>query len=164
MVLICVSMVFLFLSCSSVSVAVMSDFEIDKYMGEWYEIARYDHFFERNLSNVTAKYVLRDDGKVGVTNSGFNTKKQQWSSVDAVAVRTKKPNYLRLYFVPIFGSSYRVAYIDEHYTTALVTGRGKRYLWFLSRTPQLTAAQKEELIEQAKILGFDTSKLLYVDH
>ncbi len=137
-------------------------FDIHKYLGKWYEIARMDHHFERGMICVTANYSLRSDGKIKVENSGFSVPKDRWSSSEAVAKTTHVPNKLKVYFFPLISGRYNVAYVDSDYSVAVVSGGSRRYLWFLSRTPEITLEQKDKMLSIARDLGYDTSELLYV--
>lgn len=142
-------------------------FNADRYLGKWYEIARFDHRFERGLSQVTAEYSLRDDGGIRVVNRGFSTEKNKWKESDAKAyfVDGRDKAFLKVSFWGPFYSSYIVIALDEeNYQYALVTGENKDYLWILARQPDLDPAIYDQLVEKAKSLGFATEKLLKVDH
>lgn len=141
----------------------ITGFEVDKYLGTWYEIARLDHSFERGMDKVYAEYSVREDGGLKVVNHGFDTKKQAWHEAVGKAYFVETPDVGRLkvsFFGPFYGA-YTIVEIDEPtYSYALVTG-GKDYLWILSRTPQMASEIKLNLIAQAKSLGFDTDRLIY---
>ena len=144
----------------------VTGFEVGRYLGTWYEIARFDHSFERDLDKVSADYSLREDGGLKVVNRGFDTKKQKWHEAIGKAYFVQTPDIARLkvsFFGPFYGA-YNVIELDkEDYSYVLITG-GKDYLWILSRSPQLSPDIQAQLIAKAQSLGFDTSKLLYPTH
>lgn len=141
----------------------VTGFEVNKYLGTWYEIARFDHSFERGLDKVSAEYSFREDGGLKVVNRGFDTKKQKWHEAIGKAYFVETPDVARLkvsFFGPFYGA-YNVIELDKaNYSYVMITG-GKDYLWILSRTPQLPQEVQAQLLVKAKALGFDTSKLLY---
>lgn len=142
----------------------VSSFELSSYLGTWYEIARYDHRFERGMDNVTAEYLLRDDGKVDVINSGWRNGKMKTAHGKARQPDPSgEPARLRVSFFMFFYSDYRVLMIDEDYSVALVGRSSPGYLWILSRTPELDGAVLGKVLAEARRRGYDTSKLIYVD-
>ncbi len=143
----------------------VKDFSLEQYLGTWYEVARMDHKFERGLSNVTAEYSLRDDGGVRVLNGGFNTSKGEWVEAEGKAffIGDTSTGQLKVSFFGPFYASYNVIALDqEAYQWSLVAGPDTDYLWILSRTPELDQAIVDELISEAKMLGFKTDELIYV--
>lgn len=143
----------------------VQDFEIERYLGTWYEIARLDHSFERGLSNVTAEYSLRDDGGVRVINRGFKTSANEWDEAEGKAyfVDDQTLGKLKVSFFGPFYGAYNVIALDEQaYQWSLVVGPDTGYLWILSRTPVLEQAIIDQLISKAKSHGFDTDKLIFV--
>lgn len=149
------------------NVKPVDHFNADKYLGKWVEIARLDHSFERGLSKVSANYSLRDDGGIRVINRGYDAKKQQWKEAEGKAyfVNSADQGYLKVSFFGPFYGSYIVFELDqENYQYSLVSGPDKSYLWILSRTPQMNQEIQKRLVEKAAALGFDTSKLIFVEH
>ena len=142
----------------------VSPFEINRYLGKWYEIARLDHSFERGLEQVTAEYSLREDGSIRVINRGYNTSKQQWEEAEGRAkfVGSKDVGQLKVSFFGPFYGGYNIVELDPNYQYVMIVGNDRDYLWILSRTPQLEAAVQQRLVEKAKSLGFATDKLIYV--
>jgi apolipoprotein D and lipocalin family protein len=143
----------------------IDDFQLNRYLGKWYEIARLDHSFERGLSRVTAEYRLRDDGGVKVINRGFDAEKAKWKESVGKAYFVGAPNVGHLkvsFFGPIYGS-YVIFELDEEYRYALVSGPDRSYLWLLSRTPAVDESVKQHFLERAGELGFDTSALILVE-
>jgi len=142
-------------------------FELNKYLGTWYEIARLDHSFERGLEQVTANYSLRDDGGVKVINKGFNPNKNKWKQAEGKAYFVGEPDIGQLkvsFFGPFYGG-YNIIELDKtNYQYSLVCGPNLSYLWILARDPQLDKAIVDKLVAKAKSLGFATDKLIYVRH
>jgi apolipoprotein D and lipocalin family protein len=140
-------------------------FEVERYLGTWYEIARLDHSFERGLSNVTAEYSLRDDGGVRVINRGFKTSAGKWKEAEGKAYFVDDQTLGKLkvsFFGPFYGAYNVIALDQQAYQWSLVVGPDTDYLWILSRTPVLEQAIVEGLISEAKSHGFDTDKLIWV--
>jgi len=156
-------------ACSSTGkpdgVTPISDFQLDRYLGKWYEIARLDHKFERGLEQVTANYSLNADGTVKVTNRGFSVSKKEWQQAEGKAqfVGSTDEGHLKVSFFGPFYGSYIVFALDEiNYQYALVSGPDKSYLWVLSRTPTLDSDVYNDLLSKAQAAGFDTSQLIKV--
>ncbi|WP_099064457.1 outer membrane lipoprotein Blc [Serratia sp. BW106] len=145
-------------------VKVVNNFDSQRYLGTWYEIARLDHRFERGLEQVTANYTPREDGGLKVINRGFNTQKQQWQESTGKAYFIGSPQVAALkvsFFGPFYGG-YNVIELDTDYRYALVCGPNRDYLWILSRTPELDAATRDRLLQTAKNNGFAIDKLIWV--
>jgi len=141
-------------------------FEIDRYLGTWYEIARLDHSFERGLSNVTAQYSLLDNGGVRVINRGYENAKGKWDEADGKAYFVDDPTVGMLkvsFFGPFYGAYNVIALDQKDYRWSLVAGPDTDYLWILSRSPQLDEDVYDELVAIAASLGFDTGALIVVD-
>lgn len=148
------------------SMTPVNDFEINKYLGKWYEVARLDHSFERGLSKVSAEYSLKDDGGVKVINRGFSKEDNEWQEAEGKAyfVDAADEGYLKVSFFGPFYGSYVVFDLDKKdYQYAFVSGPNNDYLWLLSRTPTVTPEMLESFIKQSKNLGFDTDQLIYVE-
>ncbi len=153
-------------ACASVpkGLAPVGGFELGRYLGTWYEIARLDHVFERGLVQVTAEYSLRGDGGVRVLNRGFDPRKNKWKEAEGRAYFTgdKATGALKVSFFRPFYGGYNIIELDkESYQYALVAGPNRSYLWILARSPELSAATLEKLVSRAGELGFDTSKLIF---
>ena len=144
--------------------SAVSDFDLSRYLGVWYEIARFDHSFERDLSNVMAEYLLRDDGMVEVINSGW--KKGKYKVANGKARQPDPdtdPAHLEVSFFMFFYSDYNVMMLDEDYKVALVGSRSPEYLWILARTPDMNDEILGAMLEEAERRGYDTGKLIWVD-
>lgn len=145
-------------------VTVVENFNINRYLGTWYEIARLDHPFESGLEQVTATYGLQVNGGVSVINRGYNPARGIWQSAQGEAWFTGAPTKGALkvsFFGPFYGG-YNVMAVDKYYQHALLCGPDRSYLWILSRTPTLSTEVKNQYIHQAQQQGFDTSKLIWV--
>ena len=142
----------------------VSDFNLSKYLGRWYEIARFDHSFERGMDNVMAEYVLREDGRIDVINSGW--KKGDYKVTEGKAKQPdplKDPAHLEVSFFLFFYSDYNVMMIDDDYQVALVGSKSPKYLWILSRTPEVSDNVIDHVLEEASRRGYDIDSLIWVD-
>lgn len=152
-------------SLTPAGVTPVDTLDIDRYLGKWYEIARLDHRFERNLAQVTAEYRRQPNGDIQVINRGFDTKRQQWRTAEGRARLVGKANVGQLkvsFFGPFFFGGYTIFELDKNYQYALVAGNSRQYLWILARQPRLDAATQQRLIERARSLGFPTEQLIQV--
>ena len=144
--------------------STIADFDLLKYLGTWYEIARFDHSFERGMQNVSAEYLLRDDGMVAVFNSGWKDGKYKVTEGKAKQPDpTGDPAHLRVSFFLFFFSDYDVLMLDDNYQVALVGSKSPKYLWILSRVPAPKDAVIDDVLKEAEERGYDTSKLIWVD-
>jgi len=145
----------------------VTPFDVNRYLGKWFEIARLDHSFERDLTDVSATYSLKSDGSLEVINRGFNTKKDEWKSATGRALFTGNTNQGSLkvsFFGPFYGGYHVLALDQTAYQWALVAGPDRDYLWILARTKVLAPDVREALIAQAKKMGFATDNLIWVAH
>ena len=147
-------------------VSPVQNFELNRYLGTWYEIARLDHSFERGLERVTAEYSMREDGGVRVVNKGYSPETGKWSEIEGKAyfVGDRDVGHLKVsFFGPIY-ASYVVFELDNEYSYAFVSGNSTSYLWLLARTPDVSEDVRARLRKRASELGFDTDKLIFVKH
>lgn len=147
------------------SVKPVSGFELNNYLGKWYEVARLDHSFERGLTQVTAEYKMRSDGGVSVLNRGYSEADGEWKEAEGKAyfVNSDTDAYLKVSFFGPFYGSYVVFELDrENYSYAFVSGPDTDYLWLLSRTAVVEPEVMDKFIQMSAERGFDTSKLLFV--
>ncbi len=145
----------------------VENFDISRYVGKWYEIARLDHRFEKGLSNTSATYTLRKDGGIDVLNRGYDRQKAAWKEVSGKGyfVGDRSVGSLKVTFFPPFYASYNVIALDrEGYSYALVCGPTRGYLWILSRTPTLDQKIVDELIQYASEKGFPVGELVFPEH
>ena len=144
--------------------STVSMFNLKRYLGTWYEIARFDHSFERGMSNVMAEYLLRDDGKVDVINSGWKNGEFKVANGKARQPEpSKNPAHLEVSFFLFFYSDYNILMLDDLYQVVLVGSKSPGYLWLLSRTPRISNVVKNACLAEAEKRGYDTSKLIWVN-
>lgn len=152
-------------SCATIpkGAKAVKPFKKEKYLGKWFEIARMDFKFERNLSQVTATYSLRNDGTIKVANRGFNAIKNEWkeSVGKAKFIGRETEARLKVSFFGPFYAGYNVIAIDPEYKYALVAGKSLKYLWILSRDRTIPNQVKQDYLEKAEELGYDTDKLVW---
>lgn len=144
----------------------VENLSVERYLGTWYEIARLDHSFERGLSRVTADYEQKRDGSIVVTNRGYDTEEGAWSEAEGHAVFVDDPTvgHLKVSFFGPFYSSYVIFELDQSgYDYAYITGYNRDYLWFLSRTPEVSDEALSAFKERAEAEGFDLSELILVE-
>lgn len=143
----------------------VKELDLNRYLGTWYEIARFPHSFEKNLVGVTATYSLRDDGKIKVLNQGYkNTLDGALSVAEGKAKIPDKsqPGKLKVSFFWIFYADYNVLELDENYQYAMIGSSTDNYFWILCRTPQMDSAVYEMLLEKARKRGYNLDKLYKV--
>jgi len=157
-----------FNTCSTIpkGVTAVTSFDKEKYLGRWYEIARFDFIFERNLNNTTAQYSINTDGSICVVNRGYNYKTKQWKEAKGKAkfIGDETVAMLKVSFFGPFYSGYNVIAIDNNYSYALVSGKNTDYLWILSRETTIPETIKQNFITLAEKLGYKTSNLVWVEH
>jgi apolipoprotein D and lipocalin family protein len=155
-------------SCRTIptNAVAVKPFELNRYLGKWYEIARIDFKFEKNLNNVTANYSLREDGLVKVDNKGYNYVEKAWKNSIGKAkfVGDTTEAKLKVSFFGPFYSGYNVIAIDKAYQYALVAGKNTDYLWILSREKTIPEDVKNNYLNLAKNIGYDTNRLIWVAH
>ncbi len=155
----------LLVGCGSgerVKVPELENFDLRRYTGMWREYARTDNRFQKGLEQVTARYWIMPNGNMRVVNRGFSPRKGAWKqSVANAKVQKGRNAYLKVYFFPLFGGDYHVAYVDDDYNIAVVSGGTTDYLWFLTRTSRVSLTDHQKMIEVATTMGYDTTKLLY---
>ena len=156
--------------CSStkkmIDKTIVTELDIDTYLGTWYEIARFDHRFERNLVGVTANYSWREDGKIKVLNSGYKGHLDGPKSMaegKAKIPDTTQPAHLKVSFFWIFYSDYLVLELDKDYQWAVIGSSSDNYLWILSRTPHIEDSLKEELLSKISARGYNSNELIWVE-
>lgn len=163
---------FVFVECSQSNSSMIKRetvrlLDLNRYMGRWYEIARFDHSFERGMQGVTAHYRLLPNGKVEVINSGYQDSlngKYKQAKGKAKQPDPENPGKLKVSFFLWFYADYNVLVLDENYQYALIGSSSDKYLWILSRTPQLPEKTLTILIQKARSMGYDVDKLIFVNH
>ena len=167
--IIILSLLFLMLAgCagSPPGIQVVRNFDINRYLGKWYEIARLDHSFERGLSNVSALYTSRGDGGIDVLNKGYDKRRGSWKQAKGRAyfVKDKTVGKLKVSFFRPFYGGYNVIDLDhENYSYAMVCGPDRSYFWILARERKLARPLLDRLLEKAKSLDFEVDKLIFVE-
>ena len=156
------------ISCTAIpnGLQPVDDFDSKRYLGKWYEIARLDHRFERNLTNVTATYSPKSPDGITVVNKGYDTKKKKWKSIEGIArfIGDKNVGSLKVSFFGPFYGGYHIVDLDkENYSYSMVVGPDRSYFWILSRTRQMDAFTYDRLVKKAATLGIDTGRLIQVD-
>ncbi len=152
--------------CTSIpkGLTAVDDFNLQRYLGEWHEIARLDHSFERGLSRITAEYRLNETGGITVINSGYNDKSGERESAEGVAYFIDEPDKGSLevsFFWPFYGG-YHIIELDKvDYQYAMISGPNRDYFWILARKPTLPESLLKALVNKAKMLGFETEHLIY---
>lgn len=150
----------------SIDKTIVSDFNLESYLGTWYEIARYDHSFERNLVGVTAQYSLNEKGKITVINSGYKNNfegKLSEAKGKAKVANINTLAHLRVSFFLFFYSDYLVLELDDNYEWAVVGSKSDKYLWILARKPYLPQNTYREILDKIKQRGYDTGLLIKVE-
>ncbi|SFL50107.1 lipocalin family protein [Proteiniphilum acetatigenes] len=155
-------------ACTTIpkEVQAVSPFDADKYLGKWYEIARLDFKFERDLNNTTAEYSMNEDGTIEVVNRGYNYVKKEWKEAIGKAKFVESPDIAKLkvsFFGPFY-AGYNVAALDKDYRYALVIGKSPKYMWILSRERTIPEDIRKDYIRKAKEIGVKTEELIWVKH
>lgn len=140
--------------------STVKELDMERFLGHWYEIARFDHRFERNMEYTEAEYSMRDDGNIDVVNTGIKNGKRK--TAKGRAKKTDNPAMLRVSFFRPFYSDYRVMMLDSAYQYALIGSDDSDYLWILARQPQLHRDTKAMIVSEAERRGYDTDKLIWV--
>ena len=157
-----------FHSCSTIpqGAKAVQPFDKEKYLGKWYEIARLDFKFEKDLNNTTAEYSVNDNGTIKVDNKGYNYKKEEWvqSIGKAKFVNEEDVAMLKVSFFGPFYAGYNVIALDDKYQYALVVGGSLDYMWILSRETTIPEEIKTEYLKIAQDIGYNTSELIWVEH
>ncbi len=157
-----------FYSCASIpdGAVAVKPFDKGKYLGKWYEIARLDFKYEKDLNNTTAEYSFNENGTIRVNNQGYNTKKGKWSQAIGKAKFVGDDNIamLKVSFFGPFYSGYNVIAIDDEYKYVLIAGKNLKYLWILSRYTSIPEDVKNNYLKLAEKIGYNTADLIWVQH
>lgn len=155
-------------SCATIpkGAEAVKSFDKEKYLGKWYEIARLDFKYERDLNNTTAEYSINENGTIKVDNQGYNTKEKKWEQAIGKAkfVGDDSVAKLKVSFFGPFYSGYNVVAIDSEYKYALIAGANLNYLWILSRETKIPEDVKNNYLNIAKEIGYNTDDLLWIEH
>ena len=156
-------LLFFLISCSKEidKNLVIKDFNINKYLGTWYEIARFNHIFEKNLYNVKAEYSLKDN-KIIIKNSGYNKKTGKQKIITGTAtIKNKNIGQLKISFFAPIKSEYNIILLDKNYRYAVVSGKNYNYLWILSRNKNMDEELYNKILNKVKNMGFSVENLVY---
>ena len=159
-----ICMVLLFTACSSKNppLQTVQKVDINRYLGTWYEIARYEHFFEKDCKNVSANYSMLDEQTIKVVNRCTNMLTNEKKEAIGRAYATDDTNSkLKVSFFRPFYGDYWVMILDENYDYVVVGTPSREYLWILARKPILDEKIKNEILQKLPNLGFDASKLIW---
>ena len=140
----------------------VESFALNRFLGTWYEIARFDHTFERGMELTTARYFLDEDGNLKIINSGVL--KNKFKTSTGKAKFTDTPGLLRVSFFGPFYSDYRVLDITPDYQYALIGGKTGKHLWILSRLVKPDEKQIDRLLVEASARGYDVGNLIWIEH
>lgn len=147
------------------NVQPVEHFDLERYLGKWYEIARMDHSFAEGLTNVTIEYTLRKDGGIRVINRGYSEIEKKWKEDEGKAFFVKEADrgFLKVSFFGPFYGSYIVFDLDvENYQYSAISGPDKSFMWILARSPKISKKIQNTVLAKAKSLGFETDKLIFV--
>ncbi len=167
-ILIALMVPFIAICGNKIDKTTIDSLNLERYMGTWYEIARFDNRYERGRVGVTAHYTLNDDGTFDVLNSGYDGSFD--NDLDTARGRIKQPNpdkpgELKVTFMWRFYARYNILELDhDGYSYALIGSSSDAYLWIISRTPQMNSEDLKLLLQRASNRGYDISKLVYVEH
>ncbi len=150
---------------ATINKTTVDNVDLKRFMGTWYEIARFNHRFERGLQGVTAEYTLKENGKIQVKNCGHKQTLQGEKTCSvgkAHPSRSGQPGQLRVAFFLFFYSDYNIMELDPDYQWALIGSSSDKYLWILSRTPHLSPETTSYILGKARSRGYDITKLLFI--
>lgn len=155
-----------FSSCQTIppNAKAVHDFDVDRYLGTWYEIARIDFKYEKDLIYTTATYSKNEDGSIAVLNRGYNKVKDEWKEAEGKAKFVDKTDEAKLkvsFFGPFY-AGYNVVALDAEYKHALVAGKNLDYLWILSREKEIPESVKQNYLNVARGIGYDVSRLIWI--
>ncbi len=137
----------------------VSEFDLDRYMGKWYEVARIDNRYQRNLTAVTAEYSLGKGDRITIVNRGYNPSNGEWREVEARGETTSTVGRLKVSFFLFVTSEYNIMDLGENYEWALVGTKSSNFLWIISRTPALPADTLNHIISLAEKRGYNINDI-----
>lgn len=143
--------------------AIVRSFDINKFLGKWYEVARLPSWIEKNLNQVSDNYFYNEKGEIALVTNAYHTEKEEWKSATGT-MKAAKPNTgkLKVSYLGPFYLDYNVLDIDRSYHHALVCGGSKNYLWILSRDQKISNELRKRFLKKAKDLGFAIENMEWV--
>lgn len=143
------------------SLQTVNHVDLNRYLGKWYEIARYAHRFQEGCATSMATYSLRDDGKISVVNECYekSSGKLRQARGKAWVVDKETNAKLKVSFFWPFSGDYWIIDLGDNYEYAVVGHPGRKYLWILSRTIKMDADIYEEILQRLQIQDYDITKL-----
>lgn len=147
-----------------IDISTVKQLDVQKFMGKWYEIARYNHWFEKGMTHVCTDYSLLPDGKIKVVNKGIRKGKTKETTGKARRPHPEEyPGRLQVSFFLWFYDDYYILELDKEYRYAIIGSSSDKYLWILSRTPRLPEETLRELVRNIRKRGYDCSKLIFTE-
>lgn len=146
-----------------IDTTTVKDLDVKRYMGRWYEIARFNHPFERGMTDVSAMYKERSNGTVSVLNSGYKHNRYKEIHGTAWVPDPNRPGQLKVSFFPLIASDYWIYELDRHYKYVLVGSSSPKYLWIMCRTPTMPSHVLKHLLREAAHRGYDIRQLIFID-
>lgn len=143
--------------------STVKSLDITRFMGKWYEIARYEHRFEKGMSHVTATYTLKEDGRIEVLNEGISNGERKEAKGRAKQPDPNDPGKLKVSFFLWFYSDYYILELDKDYKYVVIGSSSDKYLWIMSREKTLPNDIISKLLNNLQQRGYDTMKLLFID-
>ena len=136
--------------------------DLDRYLGKWFEIASYPAWFQKNCTASTAEYSLRDDGAIQVINrcrKGGLDGKLKTTKGKATVVDRETNSKLKVSFFWPFKGDYWIIDLDQEYRWVVIGEPKRKYLWILSRTPQMNEETYRSILSRLPGKGYDLSRL-----
>ncbi len=157
------ALLFMFMGCSKTypPLKTVEKVDIQKYLGTWYEIARYEHFFEKGCSDVTATYTLKDNGDINVLNRCIKDEAKITEATGVAYATDESNSKLKVSFFRPFYGNYWIIMLDDKYRYAVVGEPSREYFWILSRTPRLDEKTTQMILQQLPGMGYTADKLIW---
>lgn len=162
--LIAIVLIFTLVSCkkNDFPLSTVENVDINRYLGTWYEVARFEHFFEKDCKNVTANYSLRDDGQIDVLNKCVKIDDEKLKEANGIAYATDDSfSKLKVSFFRPFYGDYQIIMLGEQYDYAVIGTPSREYFWILSRTKTISEELKSKIIEKMKQEKFDPKLIIW---
>lgn len=149
---------------TEIDTTTVRQLDLQRYMGKWYEIARYNHWFEKGMTHVIAEYSIRPDGKIRVMNKGIkNGKPKEIIGKVRQPYPQEYPGRLEVSFFLWFYGDYYILELDKDYRYVVIGSSTDKYLWIMSRAPQLPEETLQNILKDLVKRRYDISKLIWVE-